>query len=164
MTSGRAIFLIGVSGCGKSTIGELLASKMKLALLEGDDFHPEENIRKMSEGTPLTDNDRWPWLKVLAHRVNLHVRGADVVVTCSALKASYRKFLKKSIDREIVWIALNGDKKLLRTRMQKRDHFMPEDLLQSQLSTWEPPEQALNFDISESPSEIVDGIISKLEI
>lgn len=151
----KALVLMGVSGSGKSTIGQLLASETGGTFLDGDDFHPPKNVAKMSSGIPLTDDDRQSWLEKIASLI----READgekklTVIACSALKASYRDIL---IGAEFAF--LSGSPEFLTERLQQRkDHYMPPGLLQSQLDALEVPADALTLDISKSPSELVSEI------
>ena len=157
------LFVIGVSGTGKSTIGRLLATKLKLPFFDGDDYHSEANIKKMSNKIPLTDEDRYEWLVTLnGMAVNNQETGA--VIVCSALKESYRKILEHKVEEKVVWISLESTFELLLERLQKRKgHFMPAELLRSQLDTFEPPAKALKISIEPSPQEIVDLILREYQ-
>ena len=136
---------MGVSGVGKTTIGELVAKELGWRLVEGDDFHPRENVAKMAAGTPLEDGDRWPWLDALNKALR---KETDAVVTCSALKESYRKRLLDGID-DFLLVYLYGSRELLASRLAKRKHrYMPASLLDSQLATLEPPSHALCVDVA----------------
>jgi gluconokinase len=129
---------MGVSGVGKSTVAQQLAADLDLELAEGDDFHPEANIAKMSAGDPLTDEDRRPWLEALARwTAERRSEGRDTVLTCSALKQSYRDVLREGAS-DTFFVCLTGDESLLRDRMDNREHFMPSSLLRSQLDILEP--------------------------
>lgn len=133
-----SIVVMGVSGTGKTSVGEAIASACGYRFVEGDALHPEENIRKMSVGIPLTDTDRWPWLKEIGRQ--LATGDAPVVVSCSALKRSYRDLLRESAGRPIAFVYLRGDRDVLVGRMQRRTgHFMPASLLDTQLATLEDP-------------------------
>ena len=158
------VIIMGVSGCGKSTIGKKLAQKLGCSFLEGDDFHPTENITKMKKGIPLTDQDRLPWLKKIsekcAHENNI---GNNLVVACSALKKQYRLILNNAHNYELVH--LFGDLKTIKQRMSKRDHFMPIKLIESQFETLEPPakeEDAIATEINLPIEAIVDKIALEL--
>ena len=147
-----ALVIMGVSGSGKTTVGELLASQTGGTFHDGDDYHPPENVQKMASGTPLTDEDRQEWLISLAALI----RDAEslIIIACSALKASYRDVLAGA-----EFVFLHGPSSLLAERIGERsDHYMPPDLLQSQLDTLEPPEDALILDIRHSPEELVRQI------
>lgn len=158
------VVVMGVAGCGKSTIGKLLAERLLLPFIEADDFHPKENVLKMSSGVPLDDEDRRPWLQSLAYELQLHERNKGAVLACSALKESYRKILQDGLREKIVWIYLEGDEKTLRERLKNRkEHFMPEELLQSQLATLEKPECAYTFSITMSPQVIVDDTMKAIK-
>jgi gluconokinase len=160
MSFRRVIVVMGVSGTGKSTIGRALAETLDLPFVEGDDLHPASNVAKMAAGTPLTDADRAPWLDLIAGQL---VR--PVVVTCSALKRSYRDRLRVAAP-DLVLVYLHGSPELLATRMAQRDgHFMPTALLESQLATLEEPaadEEAIGVDVSLQPEEIVELVTARL--
>jgi len=157
---------MGVSGSGKTTVGSLLARRLRWPFQEGDDFHPQANIDKMKAGTPLTDADRVPWLELIANWVDTRLdAGQSAIVTCSALKRTYRNV----IDRRrpgVVFIFLDGPQKTIALRLAfRQSHFMPPQLLQSQFHDLEPPapdEPALRFDIDAPPQEIVDQVIGML--
>ncbi|WP_286134852.1 gluconokinase [Neptunicoccus cionae] len=160
------IVIMGVSGCGKSTVGAALAKRLGGMFQDGDDFHPGANIRKMSNGEPLTDADRWPWLD----RVGQELGGPDhgcLVMACSALKTAYRDRLRQQAGREVVFVLLQGSQEFIAQRMQARSgHFMPPDLLQSQFDALEafgPQETAVTVDIVESVDDIVEQICQGLK-
>lgn len=134
------VVVMGVSGTGKTTIGQALADEFGLRLAEGDAFHPQANIEKMSAGIPLDDDDRRPWLEALAAWTReQHEQGVATVVACSALKRSYRDILRSGVPGEpTLFVHLTGTTEVLRDRMAKRQHFMPASLLDSQLATLEP--------------------------
>ena len=136
----QAIVLIGVSGSGKTTVGKRLAPAIGATCLEGDDYHSSANIAKMRSGTPLTDEDRWPWLEKLGVAIGRHLaQGRSVVVSCSALRHAYRAALNKSAGRPLSFVHLTIDPAILEARMNARhQHFMPTSLLKSQLATLEP--------------------------
>jgi gluconokinase len=150
-----SIIVMGVSGSGKSTVGALLARRLDLPFIDGDDLHSEANKRKMARGVPLDDADRVPWLNALAAAL----AGAAVVLACSALKRSYRVRLRQAA-AGLRFIYLSGTPAVLAQRLKSRSHeFMPPELLPSQLATLEPPgpdEDALTIDIRLPPEAIVD--------
>ena len=157
------LFVIGVSGTGKSTIGQLLAAKLKLPFFDGDDYHSEANIEKMSNKIPLTDGDRYEWLVTL-NKLAVDNQDSGAVIVCSALKESYRKILDNKIEDKVVWISLESSFDLLLERLQKRKgHFMPAELLRSQLDTFEPPAKAIKISIEPCPQEIVDLILREYQ-
>lgn len=163
MTDGKKdiLFVIGVSGTGKSTIGKLLSEKLNLAFFDGDDFHSESNVQKMANKNPLTDEDRYDWLLTL-NKLAVNNKETGAVIVCSALKESYRKLLESKIEDKVIWISLEGSFELLLDRLQKRKgHFMPADLLRSQLDTFEAPSRAIKITIEPSPQEIVDTILKE---
>ncbi len=158
------VVVMGVSGCGKSTVGAALARRQGLPYLEGDDFHPASNVDKMSRGIPLTDDDRWPWLASLgaAMRANADQAGG-VVATCSALKRAYRTTLADAIGLPTVFVLLDGSRDTLFARMSARTgHYMPPSLLDSQLAALERP-QADEPVVTISIENDVDAIVDEAE-
>jgi len=152
--------LMGVSGCGKTSVGKMLSTRLGWDFLESDDYHSEADIEKMSAGIPLTDDDRWPWL-VCLHGVikQKQADGIPLVLACSALKESYRDLLYKGLSG-CVYVYLKGDFNLIYTRMRRRAHFMKAHMLQSQFDALEEPANAFVVDIRASIPQIVDSIIS----
>ncbi len=157
------LFVMGVSGSGKSTIGKLLAKALDYPFFDGDDFHPESNVKKMSAGKPLTDEDRHGWLLSLNDLARKYIeRGA--VIACSALKESYRILLQQGIKDGVHFIYLKGSFEDILKRLQKRkDHFMPMELLQSQFDLLSSPENAIEIDINQSPDKMVQAILNTLD-
>jgi carbohydrate kinase (thermoresistant glucokinase family) len=152
------VVVMGVSGCGKSTVGRLLADALRVHYVEGDDLHPPDNVARMAAGTPLTDVDRHGWLQEVAGQLaNATSQARGVVVSCSALKRSYRDQLRRAAP-DLCFVHLQGPADLLRERLaQRRGHYMPPSLLQSQLDTLEPPaadERALALDIALPPQQL----------
>ncbi|RDH99388.1 gluconokinase/shikimate kinase [Curtobacterium sp. AG1037] len=135
----RVLVVMGVSGSGKSTVAAMVARRLGWDFAEGDEMHPQANVDKMQAGTPLTDEDRWPWLDVVAGWIRTHLDdGRPGVVTCSALKRSYRDVLRAP---GVVFVHVAGDGALIADRMSARSgHFMPTSLLASQLATLELPQ------------------------
>lgn len=159
----RIIFIMGVSGVGKSTIGNLLSEKLDLPFFDGDDFHPKENILKMSQGQPLNDQDRFGWLKTLNELAKSQLKHKGCIIVCSALKKSYRELLNNSIQEFTSWIFLNGSFTQIQERINNRKgHFMNSDLLKSQFDILETPKKAIEIDISLTPQEIVKVIEKEL--
>ncbi len=162
----RHVVVMGVSGVGKTTIATGLADGLGVQYAEGDEFHPQANIDKMSAGTPLTDEDRWPWLKSLADwTADKHAAGETTVVTCSALKRSYRDVLRGGAPRTF-FAHLAGSEELIRSRIAGREHFMPASLLRSQFDTLEPlqPDEAgVELDVAMTPDEIVRRALAALD-
>ena len=151
------VVLMGVSGSGKTTIGEALAQRLGWKLIEGDDYHPRENVAKMAAGIPLEDADRWPWLDALNRRLKSE---RDAVVTCSALKKSYRKRLLAGLNEPRL-VYLYADKALIASRLAKRKHrYMPASLLDSQFAALEPPANALRVDVSSDIESSVATIVA----
>jgi len=162
---GTAIVVMGVTGAGKSTIGALLAETLKRPLIEGDSLHPPANIAKMSQGVPLNDDDRGPWLKAIAARIDeARKAGRPVVVTCSALKRSYREILEDGHD-DVRFVYLRGAKGLIAERLAARtNHFMPPGLLDSQFAALQEPaedEPSIVIAIDAAPNDIVRTIVGK---
>ncbi|GKQ39668.1 gluconokinase [Streptomyces sp. A012304] len=156
MSTPHVVVVMGVAGTGKTTIGPLLAARLGVPYAEGDDFHPQANIAKMSAGTPLTDEDRWPWLDAIGTWARGRA-GLGGVVSCSALKRSYRDRLRAAAP-EVVFVHLAGDRALIEDRMAHRQgHFMPTALLDSQFATLQPlqeDEAGVVVDVSGSPEDI----------
>jgi gluconokinase len=167
VTAPPRVVVMGVSGCGKSTVGALLAAELGVPFVEGDALHPPRNVALMAAGTPLTDDDRRDWLLALADVLAQAERaGQGVVLACSALKRSYRELLRANAHGlRFVW--LHGSAALLEQRLQQRSgHYMPVSLLQSQLDTLEPPgldEDPITVDIALPPPEIVAVVRRQLE-
>jgi gluconokinase len=156
----QAIILMGVSGCGKTAVGKRLSQALGWPFYDGDDFHPTENIAKMSRGIPLNDGDRAPWLIILHDLVAGHLQsGKSMILACSALKQKYRDQLEEGISGTLI-VYLKGDFDLIFGRMTSReDHYMKAKMLRSQFDTLEEPADAITIDIDKSLEEIVKGII-----
>ena len=158
------IFVMGVSGSGKSTIGRMLADELHLPFFDGDDYHPMENVAKMKAGIPLEDVDRYSWLNRLHDLAIETLKQNGGVIACSALKESYRKILMNGIEQNVKWIFLDGDFDLIKKRMESRQsHYMPAKLLQSQFDTLEIPTYATSISIDATPKTIVERIMNELE-
>lgn len=154
---------MGVSGCGKSTIGKLLSKKTNLPFFDADDFHPEANIKKMESGAPLNDKDRAPWLGNLNKLAQEKTKTTGAVIACSALKSKYRRRLEKGLPEMPTWVFLDGDFDLLLSRINSRaDHFMPASLLQSQFDTLEKPRKGIKVDVANKPEEIIAKIMVEI--
>ncbi len=157
------VILMGAMGCGKTTVGRLLAQQLRWPFFDGDDFHPEENVEKMRAGIALSDEDRQLWLKNLRDHIQGCLRkGKNAILACSALKQSYRDML--GVDQSSVrTVYLKGSFQLLRQRIDRRHHpYMNKDLLKSQLDILEEPEYGLKVDIQDAPEAIVKTIIDAL--
>ncbi len=160
-----AIVVMGVAGCGKTTVAEALAARLGWPVADADDFHPQANVAKMRSGTPLTDADRVPWLASI--RDWLSAVPENRVVTCSALRRAYRDVLREATPR-VRFVHLNGTRELLASRMgARRGHFMPLTLLDSQLATLEPlqsDEDGVVIDIDATPDGIVEAALRALDL
>lgn len=160
------ILVMGVSGSGKTTVGAMLAGRLGWTYADADDFHPPANVEKMHAGIPLTDEDRWPWLRAIAAWIDEQAKaGEPAVVTCSALKRAYRDLLRDDrVAMRLVY--LDGSHELIGRRMAARHgHFFPKDLLASQFRDLEPPqpdEHPLTVTIDGMPKVTVDKIIEEL--
>ena len=153
------VVLMGVSGCGKTTIGKLLAARLGCAFLDGDDFHPPENVAKMASATPLGDEDRRPWLEHLNRELRA---GNNVVMACSALKQAYRDILTDGVPACRL-VHLRGSLELIRARLTERRHrYMPASLLESQFAALEPPAGAIEVDVAMAAEKCVQAIASAL--
>ena len=156
------IVLMGVAGCGKSSVGVALGQALRLPYRDGDDLHPAENIAKMSRGEPLTDTDRWPWLALVGQALR-----APGILGCSALKRAYRELINDRAGGGVVFVHLSGSRKVIEGRMRARTgHFMPPALLDSQFATLEvpaPDERAVEVDIDKPLDAVVAEIVLKLE-
>ncbi|MGC0378310.1 gluconokinase [Streptomyces sp. SAI-229] len=165
MNTPHVVVVMGVAGTGKTTIGPLLAARFGVPYAEGDDFHPPANIAKMSAGTPLTDDDRWPWLDAIGDWAHGRA-GLGGVVSCSALKRSYRDRLRAAAPG-VLFVHLSGDRALVEDRMSHRQgHFMPTALLDSQFATLqplEPDEAGVAVDVAGSPEEITARAATALD-
>lgn len=159
------VILTGVTGCGKTTVGALLAKACGWDFHDADDFHPAENVAKMKRGVPLDDADRWPWLERLNNFLRDSERqGKSLVLACSALKQRYRDRLARNC-AAARFVFLDGDIELIRARLAARQgHYMNPKLLDSQFAILEPPRNALRFDIADSPAELVRSIRKALAI
>ncbi len=161
-----AMIVMGVSGSGKSTIAEALANRLGWTFEDGDRFHPASNVAKMSAGHPLTDEDRWPWLRAIAAEIDrLADSGGHAVIACSALKRAYRDILVHG-RRDVRIIYLKGSRQLIAARLAARtNHFMPPGLLDSQFKTLQEPvrdENAVVVSIDASADAIVEDIVRRL--
>ena len=161
------LIVMGVSGCGKSTVGALLGARTGIRFIEGDTLHPARNVALMAAGTPLTDEDRAGWLDDIASRFGALEADAGLIISCSALKRIYRDRLRAACT-DLRFIHLHGDKALLEQRLQYRTgHYMPPSLLTSQLQTLEPPssdEPAITLDIAMPTDQLVAHIEQQLHL
>jgi gluconokinase len=163
-----ALIVMGVSGSGKSTVGDVLARRLGWRFEDGDRFHPAANVAKMSAGRPLTDEDRWPWLQAIADEIDrVGAAGERAVIACSALKRAYRDILVHGRD-DVRIVYLDGTQDLIAARLAARKgHFMPPGLLASQFNTLEPPadnENPVTVSIDAPVEAIVDEIVRQLRL
>jgi carbohydrate kinase (thermoresistant glucokinase family) len=161
-----ALIVMGVSGCGKTTVGERLAERLGWPFRDGDGFHPPENVEKMRSGTPLTDADRWPWLDAIAAWIDgQRRRGEHGVIACSALKRAYRDRLRAG-HVDVRFVFLDGTRDLIAARLAARKgHYMPASLLDSQLATLErpaPDEDVLTVSVEPPPESIAETVLKEL--
>jgi gluconokinase len=159
----RRIVIMGVSGCGKSTVGAALSDALGIPYREGDDLHPPANIAKMRAGEALTDADRWPWLDLVAQDLAAQ---APVILGCSALRRAYRDRIREGAGGPVCFVHLAGSPALIATRMAARSgHFMPASLLDSQFASLEPPEpdeEAITVDIDQPLDRLVEDILRQM--
>ena len=157
------LIVMGVSGCGKTTIGSRLAEELGWFFLDADDFHSPENIRRMADGQPLTDEDRQPWLTRLRGEITRSIEANEnLVLACSALKESSRVRLSGG-DPSVRFVYLRGSEELIRDRLRNRSgHFMKADLLSSQFAALEEPRDAITIDIDDRPRRVVEKIRAAL--
>jgi gluconokinase len=161
------IIIFGVSGAGKTTVGELLARELGWHFYEADDFHSPANFEKMRGGVPLTDEDRWPWLENLRELIKRCIAaGENAVLACSALKRVYRKYLR--VSAEVKFVFLHGDYAVIANQLQRRrGHFLNPALLRSQFADLEEPgldEETLTIELGRPPQELVKEIETKLHL
>ncbi len=161
------LVFMGVAGSGKTTAARAVQDRLGWDFAEGDDFHPEANIAKMSAGHPLTDMDRFPWLGTLAAWIREHdAEGRSTLMSCSALRRTYREVLRSGA-ADVRFVHLTGDKGMLLERMSSRDHFMPPSLLESQLDTLEPlqeDEPGMTVDVAAPPEDIARLVVAELDL
>jgi carbohydrate kinase (thermoresistant glucokinase family) len=155
------IVVMGICSCGKTLIGQMLAVRLGFDFYDADDFHPQSNIEKMKSKIPLDDDDRLPWLEAMAQQMPAWEQKGGAILACSALKQSYRDVLRAG--GEVKFVFLKGAKDIILERMKNRkEHFMPTSLIDSQLETLEEPKDSVTVDIAKTPEEIVDEILNKL--
>ena len=159
----NTLIVMGVSGTGKTTLARALAEKLQWVFIEGDDYHPQANIEKMRGGKALNDEDRWPWLDAMHDAIaDQQQKQQPTVLTCSALKKSYRERLVRNLD-DFEFVFLCGDPEMILARMQQREnHFMPPGLLDSQIAALEPPETAIFIPIDMTTDDQVKAVIQQL--
>jgi len=159
------IYIMGVSGSGKTTIGKKLSDKTNIPFFDADDFHPLANKEKMKAGQALTDDDREGWLKAMNQLAQEQMEKQGAIISCSALKEKYRTVLADGISIPVYWVFLKGSYELIGKRMKERtDHFMPDRLLQSQFEILEIPMYAIVADISDSQDKIIESLLTSLPV
>ena len=157
------IVIMGVAGCGKSSVGEALAQRLGIPYRDGDDLHTPAAVEKMRTGIPLTDEDRWPWLDRVAQILDAE---APIILGCSALKRAYRDRIRAGAGGPVTFVHLSGSRELIASRMAARTgHYMPTSLLDSQFAALEPPgpDEAITVDIDRALEAITDAIVTALE-
>ncbi|MEN9410990.1 MAG: hypothetical protein RL216_2964 [Pseudomonadota bacterium] len=157
------IVIMGVSGCGKSTVGAALAKALTIPYRDGDDLHPAANVEKMRAGIPLTDDDRWPWLDHVAATLR---DAAPVIIGCSALRRAYRDRIRAGAGGPVQFVHLTGSRAVIAARMAARKgHYMPPTLLDSQFATLEPPgpDEAIRMDVDQSLTRLISQILAVLK-
>ncbi len=158
------LIVMGVSGCGKTTVGKLLSEALGVPFFDADDFHSEDMVEKMRKGFSLNDKDRDPWLTNLSDHIREWDRSGGAVLACSALKEQYRLQLSSIANERLIWIYLGGSKELIRQRMeQRKGHYFNSALLDSQVEALEIPEYGMHYHISMSPDQIADDIVPQLK-
>ncbi|BAI74688.1 gluconokinase (plasmid) [Azospirillum sp. B510] len=160
------VVVMGVAGCGKTTVGQMLAARLGCGFSDADSFHPPANVEKMRAGIALGDDDRWPWLAALRRAMDGWLaEGASHVVACSALRQVYREILSPAGEPKgtVVFVHLTGSPELIGRRLRARQgHYMNPALLESQFATLEAPEDAIVADVGRSPAEIVEDVLHRL--
>jgi gluconokinase len=161
----KALVLMGVSGCGKTSVGQQLSQRLDWPFYDGDDFHPKENVKKMAAHIPLSDADRAPWLRILHDLIADHLsEGRSMLLACSALKQNYRDQLANG-NPGTFFVYLKGDFDLIFGRMQARSgHYMKAEMLRSQFETLEEPTAALTVDIGANLDRITEEIITQMHL
>lgn len=158
------VVLMGVAGCGKTSVGEALAQRLGVPYRDGDDLHPVANVEKMRSGVPLDDADRWPWLERVGRAL---AEDAPLIIGCSALRRRYRDKIRETAGGQVTFIHLSGGRAVIEARMARRvGHYMPVSLLDSQFAALEPPgpdENAFTVDIDQTLDAIVDAIADHLD-
>jgi len=159
------VYIMGVSGSGKTTIGHKLSAATGMPFFDGDDFHPPANKEKMKAGQPLNDDDRKDWLIRMNELAKEQSQQKGAIIACSALKEKYRKVLSDKIESQVKWVLLHGDFSLIQKRLEARKgHYMPASLLQSQFDTLEEPGDAIVIEIENDPEEIVADILRQIDL
>jgi carbohydrate kinase, thermoresistant glucokinase family len=159
-----AIVLMGVSGSGKSTVGSRVAQELGLTFIEADEFHPQRNVLKMAGGTPLTDEDRGPWIDALAAAINAREPGRDAIVACSALTAFVRSRLRAGVAEPLHFILLSADPAIIDRRLSERpQHFMKAGMLGSQLAALQWPTDATVIDVSRSLDAVCADVVKSIK-
>jgi len=163
MSNGLTIIVMGVCGCGKSSVAERLAEQLQATCRDGDEFHPAKNIERMSAGLALTDEDRLPWLAAVADYAREQTAsGGRCVIACSALKRQYREVINSA--GKVLYVYLDGSRALIEARMSQREnHFMPDSLIESQFATLEIPDAAVEQVVAVDISEPLDVVIASAE-
>ena len=164
--SPKILVMMGVSGCGKTTVGKLVAEEMNWEFVEGDEYHSPENIAKMSSGQPLSDDDRFDWMNALNAKISeILTAGESGVVACSALKEKHRKDLAKNWEDQVLYIHIQGTFDEIHERMEAREgHYMKAGMLRSQFEALEPPEDVPVYDATMTPEQIKAEVVQLPEV
>ncbi len=162
---GGLFVVMGVSGCGKSSVGRAVAAELGATFIDGDDLHPAANIARMRRGEPLRDADRWPWLQAVGE--TLAAADRPTIIACSALKRQYRDHIRRAARSDVTFLHLAGTHGVIAARMTNRNaHFMPVSLLDSQFATLEPPgpgETAVSVDIDQPFDDVIAALIAGIQ-
>jgi carbohydrate kinase (thermoresistant glucokinase family) len=158
----KSIVIMGVSGCGKSTVGKVLSNNTGIPFFDADDYHPQSNIDKMQSGIPLTDKDRLPWLETLHKLIQTQQQRAGIILACSALKRDYRTIMDSSNEVKFIYLEVSQEE-LVRRLNTRNNHYMPASLLDSQLATLELSEEVITVNGELSITELINQIRQKLQ-
>lgn len=165
MADNKVIIITGVSGTGKTTVGLALAERCGIPFYDGDGFHPQANIAKMSAGIPLDDEDRLPWLRAINEHIREKLRSGSLIIACSALREKYRSLISEGIaPSSVIWVHLVGDYDVIYRRMSARKgHFMNAGMLRSQFASYEAPVEGIVVNVDQGQEQVIHQITSNIE-